>query len=144
MMFGIILKATNAIHFKNPLDFWCEFVPQLFFMHGVFGYMCWLVIFKWNICWIPAEQTLFEGADGSEVAYECTGKLQDSDAPPDIKQILIAMFMDFGSESNQQNLFAHQNAIQIPLVSTPFLIFGAILVAQCSARRLSCVSSARS
>ena len=113
-------------------------------MHGVFGYMCWLVIFKWNICWIPAEQTRFEGADGSEVAYECTGKLQDSDAPPDIKQILIAMFMDFGSESNQQNLFAHQNAIQIPLVSTPFLIFEAILVAQCSARRLSCVSSARS
>jgi hypothetical protein len=28
--------------------------------------------------------------------YECTGKVQDSDGPPDIKQILISMFMNFG------------------------------------------------
>ena len=30
MVFGIILKATNDIKHKRPLDLWCEFVPQVF------------------------------------------------------------------------------------------------------------------
>ena len=29
MLFGIILKMTNALHFKNPLDLYCEFFPQV-------------------------------------------------------------------------------------------------------------------
>jgi vacuolar-type H+-ATPase subunit I/STV1 len=34
---GITLKASNDIFFKEPLDFWCEFVPQIIFMSGIFG-----------------------------------------------------------------------------------------------------------
>jgi len=27
MSFGIIMKGANALYFKSPLDFLCEFVP---------------------------------------------------------------------------------------------------------------------
>eukprot|EP01047_Picozoa_sp_COSAG01_P124990 COSAG01_NODE_54017_length_335_cov_0.652542_1_plen_111_part_11 len=58
MVFGIILKATNDIKHKRPLDLWCEFVPQMIFMNGIFGYMVVLVLVKWNTCWVPASQYL--------------------------------------------------------------------------------------
>ena len=117
MVFGIILKATNDLHFKKPLDLWCEFVPQMIFMNGIFGYMCLIVIMKWNICWIPAAQTTFEGMDGSQIVYECTGKLQDADAPPDVKQLLIGMFMSWGTDMpEQQNIYTGMHYVQMPLV----------------------------
>ena len=37
MLFGILLKASNARFFKKNLDFWFEFVPQLVFMSSIFG-----------------------------------------------------------------------------------------------------------
>lgn len=87
-------------------------------MHGVFGYMCWLVIFKWMICWVPADQTHFLGADGTEIVYECSGKLQDTDAPPDIKQLLIGMFMSWGTYMpNTQVIYSGMNNLQMPLVT---------------------------
>ena len=221
MVFGICLKATNDLHFRHIhggpmdglLDFICEFIPQIIFMNGIFGYMCWLIIFKWGICWLPdqpcsAEQLakcvdgvcpdthncwpaddvnlqfdgwitfpidelhyrqasegvgwslpssmgpptmggaheggeeghgLVPGAriptgilpeengeqidklmlseDGLNLNYQCTGKLQDADGPPDIKQILINMFMAFGTDFPLQfNLYANMNTWHQPMV----------------------------
>lgn len=47
MGFGIILKGWNAIHFKNWLDFYFEFLPQITFLIVTFGYMDFLIIYKW-------------------------------------------------------------------------------------------------
>ena len=41
----------------------------------------------------------FKTAEGALFHYPCTGKIHDSDAPPDVKQILIGMFMEFGADS---------------------------------------------
>lgn len=49
MLFGICLKGANSVYFKRPLEFFFEFLPQLFFMGGLFGYMNWMVIYKWNV-----------------------------------------------------------------------------------------------
>ena len=51
MSFGIILKAVNSLHFKKKLDFYFEFIPQLLFMVLMFGYMDFLIIFKWLKPW---------------------------------------------------------------------------------------------
>jgi len=47
MMLGLILKALNARHFKKPYDLWFEFIPMFTFMGSVFGYMVFLIFFKW-------------------------------------------------------------------------------------------------
>jgi hypothetical protein len=58
MVFGIILKATNDIKHRRRLDLWCEFVPQMIFMNGIFGYMVMLIVVKWNTCWVPVSHFL--------------------------------------------------------------------------------------
>ena len=38
MVFGIILKGANSLFFGKKLDFYFEFIPQLLFMCGIFGF----------------------------------------------------------------------------------------------------------
>lgn len=47
MTIGIVLKGLNALHFKEGLVFWFEFLPQLIFFMCTFGYMVLLVVLKW-------------------------------------------------------------------------------------------------
>lgn len=47
MMGGIVLKGVNALYFKNYLDFFFEFIPQIIFMSLTFGYMDFMVFYKW-------------------------------------------------------------------------------------------------
>jgi len=51
MTAGVFLKASNAIFFHNWIDFIFEFIPQLAFMLLLFGYMDFLIIFKWCTDW---------------------------------------------------------------------------------------------
>lgn len=51
MTFGICVKAMNSLHFKRKLDFYFEFIPQVIFMVVLFGYMDFLIIFKWLQNW---------------------------------------------------------------------------------------------
>lgn len=54
MSFGIMMKGANALYFKSTLDFLCEFVPQIIFMVMTFGYMDFLIFWKWASSCIPA------------------------------------------------------------------------------------------
>ena len=47
MSMGIILKGVNAIHFKQPLDFFFEFLPQITLLLVLFGWMDALIVGKW-------------------------------------------------------------------------------------------------
>ncbi|KAH7647246.1 vacuolar proton translocating ATPase 116 kDa subunit a isoform 1 [Cryptosporidium bovis] len=47
MTLGVLLKGFNNIYFKNYIDFFFEFVPQLIFMVGFIGYLNFLIFFKW-------------------------------------------------------------------------------------------------
>jgi len=39
----------NAIHFGHGLDIVFEFIPQVGFLMGIFGYLCFLIFIKWTI-----------------------------------------------------------------------------------------------
>lgn len=56
MCLGIVLKALNAVHFKKPVDFLFEFIPQLTLMLVLFGYMSLLIIVKWVTPWGDSSQ----------------------------------------------------------------------------------------
>jgi len=51
MLFGIVLKGINCIHFKNKLGFIFEFIPQIVFMLMFFGYMDFMIFIKWLRNW---------------------------------------------------------------------------------------------
>lgn len=55
MSLGITMKAFNAAYFKNKLDFFFEFVPQIILMFVLFGYMDLLIITKWCTDWTGRE-----------------------------------------------------------------------------------------
>lgn len=41
------MKAFNAVYFKNKIDFFFEFVPQIILITVLFGFMDLLIICKW-------------------------------------------------------------------------------------------------
>lgn len=47
MLMGICLSAFNGMYFNHRVDVYFEFIPQLLFMLCLFGYMCFLIFFKW-------------------------------------------------------------------------------------------------
>ena len=51
MMLGLILKLSNALHFKSVADLWFEAVPQIVFMTVLFEYMVFLIVYKWAVDW---------------------------------------------------------------------------------------------
>jgi V-type H+-transporting ATPase subunit a len=51
MIFGIILKGMNCLHFNNYIEFILEFIPQIIFMTAFFGYMNIMIFIKWSTDW---------------------------------------------------------------------------------------------
>jgi V-type H+-transporting ATPase subunit a len=47
MMLGLALRCSNAIYNSNFVDLLCECVPMWIFMVCFFGYMDWMIIYKW-------------------------------------------------------------------------------------------------
>ena len=51
MILGLFLKGINGIFFRDYIDFFFEFIPQLIFMCLLFGYMCLMIYIKWGTDW---------------------------------------------------------------------------------------------
>lgn len=47
MVTGVLLKWSNAVHEKNAVDFFCECIPMMVFMLCFFGWMDFMVLYKW-------------------------------------------------------------------------------------------------
>ncbi|CAD8152710.1 unnamed protein product [Paramecium pentaurelia] len=100
MTFGIILKGINAIYFKNWIDFIFEFIPQLIFFTCTFGWMDFLIIYKWFVNWTgktdeaPSVITLMINmilAPGKQVDPPLWGD-GTSEASTQTAMLLIALF----------------------------------------------------
>ena len=101
MLVGLCLKAANAIHFHKKksgpnLDFWFEAVPQIAFMCLLFGYMDFLIIYKWSIPW---------GADCGR-SFGCQ--------PPSLITTMISMALTPGSVKDP--LYENQGSVQLLLL----------------------------
>ena len=46
MNLGLFCSLLNALHFRNAIDVWCEYVPQAIFMLSIFGYLCFTIVLK--------------------------------------------------------------------------------------------------
>ncbi|EPQ13163.1 V-type proton ATPase 116 kDa subunit a isoform 4 [Myotis brandtii] len=47
MTFGVILSLFNHIYFRKTLNILLQFIPEMIFMLCLFGYLVFMIIFKW-------------------------------------------------------------------------------------------------
>ena len=47
MALGVFMKGLNNIHYKKPVDFIFEFLPQIIMLIAMFGFMDFLIFVKW-------------------------------------------------------------------------------------------------
>lgn len=51
MTLGLFMHLFNGIYFKLPYDIYFEFVPRFLFLMCTFGYLCFMIFYKWNRNW---------------------------------------------------------------------------------------------
>merc|ERR1712142_339861 len=56
MLFGLCLKFQNCSYFKNSLNIWAEFVPEMIFLNSIFTYLVVTIFAKW-IFWPSSESS---------------------------------------------------------------------------------------
>eukprot|EP00177_Eucheuma_denticulatum_P005216 GFKZ01009503.1.p1 GENE.GFKZ01009503.1~~GFKZ01009503.1.p1 ORF type:complete len:995 (+),score=141.96 GFKZ01009503.1:205-2985(+) len=111
MVMGIWLSYKNAKFFKQRIDVIHVFLPQMIFMNAIFGYLVFLIILKWLIDYNSPQ---------------CVADPYCS--PPDLKTVLIGMFMKPGNLPPEMVLFPGQLSIQTFLtlaavVAVPWMLF---------------------
>ncbi|ELP84625.1 vacuolar ATP synthase 98 kDa subunit, putative [Entamoeba invadens IP1] len=86
MIFGIILSVFNYIHAKKLINVWFHWIPEMIFMVCSFGYLCFLIIFKWCA---PVQ----EGA-------------------PMLTNVFLEMFQNFGVVTEANKIYSGQAIIE--------------------------------
>lgn len=76
MTFGILLRGLNNLYFKDYVGFFLEFLPMLYFDLALFGYMVFLILYKWSINW---DERMLWGTCFDGTSF--TGQDCDSDQP---------------------------------------------------------------
>jgi len=99
MCLGIVLSLFNGLYFRNKLDVYCEFVPQILFMFSLFGFMVFLIFLKWMI---PGQEAM-------------------------LLNVMINMFLSLTSISSANELFSGQLYVQwilifIAFISVPWML----------------------
>ncbi|KZV99162.1 V0/A0 complex, 116-kDa subunit of ATPase [Exidia glandulosa HHB12029] len=102
MTFAICLQVPNFIHFNQRSSIWAEFIPQMLFMHSLFGYLVICIILKWLTDWSTTDA-----------------------APPGLLNMLIYMFLSPGTVN--EPLFPGQGPLQVfllllALVCVPWML----------------------
>ncbi|QCD88589.1 V-type proton ATPase subunit a3 [Vigna unguiculata] len=92
MNLGIVMSYCNALFFRNKVNVWFQFIPQMIFLNSLFGYLALLIIVKW-----------------------CTG------SQADLYHILIYMFLSPTDDLGENQLFVGQKNLQLVLLLLAFV-----------------------
>jgi V-type H+-transporting ATPase subunit a len=49
MLVGLFFSLLNAVHTFSLIDVVCVVIPQFVMMLSLFGYLCFLIIYKWFV-----------------------------------------------------------------------------------------------
>ncbi|XP_006138122.2 V-type proton ATPase 116 kDa subunit a 4 [Pelodiscus sinensis] len=93
MVFGVILSLFNHIYFKKTINIVLQFIPEMIFILCLFGYLVFMIIFKW-----------------------CRFDVHISQRAPSILIHFINMFLFNYNDPTNGPLYPHQEEVQSFLV----------------------------
>ncbi|XP_075705563.1 V-type proton ATPase 116 kDa subunit a 4-like, partial [Rhinoderma darwinii] len=93
MVFGVVLGLLNHINFRRHINIILQFVPEMIFILCLFGYLVFMIIFKW-----------------------CVYNVNNSQEAPSILIHFINMFLFNYNDPTNAPLYEHQKDIQSFLV----------------------------
>ncbi|XP_053512585.1 V-type proton ATPase 116 kDa subunit a 4 isoform X5 [Artibeus jamaicensis] len=104
MTFGVVLSLFNHIYFRKTLNILLQFIPEMIFMLCLFGYLVFMIIFKW-----------------------CYYDVHVSRQAPSILIHFINMFMFNYNDASNAPLYEHQQEVQsffviMALISVPWML----------------------
>jgi len=82
MTLGLFLKLKNHLEEGDKLSIYWEFIPQLLFLWSYFGYMCFIILYKWCVNWGLKDRT-----------------------PPSLILILVDVILNVGKVDSETQLF---------------------------------------
>ncbi|KAK3917376.1 V-type proton ATPase 116 kDa subunit a1 [Frankliniella fusca] len=134
MVFGICLSVVNFVHMKKYINILLDFVPQIIFLVLLFGYMAFMVVYKY-IVFSPYSQ--------QEIADDPSLEPWGTRCAPSVLITFINMVLVSANskvEGCNQYMFGGQEEIQraflvIALLMVPVLLLGKPIYIKMSARR---------
>ncbi|MEE6477917.1 hypothetical protein FKM82_011669 [Ascaphus truei] len=104
MVFGVILSLFNHLNFKRHINIILQFIPEMIFILSLFGYLVFMIIFKW-----------------------CAYDVHTSQVAPSILIHFINMFLFTYDVPTNVPLYTHQKELQIflvifALISVPWML----------------------
>jgi vacuolar-type H+-ATPase subunit I/STV1 len=108
MTVGVVLRLLNSLYFKRMLEVIFEFIPMILFLVLLFGYMDFLIIYKWLTPW-PCEIS-------SEPGKPNSGIFCNPEKPP---PSIISSMMDIGLQIGSTVLLLRPRKKQAPCGEKP-------------------------
>ncbi|CAI9534139.1 unnamed protein product [Staurois parvus] len=104
MVFGVIISLINHINFRNRVNIILQFIPEVIFITCLFGYLVFMIIFKW-----------------------CTYNASNSQIAPSILIHFINMFLFNYNDPTNPPLYEHQKEVQsflviFALIAVPWML----------------------
>jgi len=135
MSVGLIHRVQNAIYFHkgslfSNLDLWFEAVPMLIFMWALFGYMCFMIIYKWTLRWVWDDCFPTYADDGiTLVGYEAPGCDRNNCCnPPALITQLINLALKPGDVPTYEEMYEGQGSVQLVLILVAVLMLPLMLI----------------
>ncbi|NXU70875.1 VPP4 ATPase, partial [Oreotrochilus melanogaster] len=124
MVFGVTLGLFNHIYFKRYINIILQFIPEMIFMISLFGYLVFMIIFKW-----------------------CHFDVHSSQIAPSILIHFINMFLFNYSDTSNAPLYKHQKEVQtflviFALIAVPWMLLIKPFVLQANHQRAQRMSQA--
>eukprot|EP00803_Ostreobium_quekettii_P005308 evm.model.scf_1350.7 EVM.evm.TU.scf_1350.7 scf_1350:36664-41913(-) len=109
MDLGIVMSLFNQQYFQDSLSIWCEVVPQLLFLNSIFGYLAFMIVYKWSV--------------NANFAYQYPPPLETplNKGTADLYNVMINMFLSPGHVDDAGRLYDGQGAIQGILIFVAFI-----------------------
>ncbi|XP_066405793.1 V-type proton ATPase 116 kDa subunit a 4 isoform X1 [Molothrus aeneus] len=104
MVFGVTLSLFNHIYFRKYINIILQFIPEMIFIISLFGYLVFMIIFKW-----------------------CHFDVHSSQSAPSILIHFINMFLFNYSDTSNAPLYLHQKEVQsflviFALIAVPWML----------------------
>ncbi|XP_055506321.1 V-type proton ATPase 116 kDa subunit a 4-like [Leucoraja erinacea] len=103
MVFGVVISLFNHVYFNNKVNIFLQFIPEMIFILSLFGYLVFMVIFKW-----------------------CFYHVGISQSAPSILIHFINMFLFSYNDATIAPLYRYQKEVQsclviIAVISVPWM-----------------------